>query len=157
MGGGGPGAAEEEQGKGGGREPPPPQPEQGAWTKTGPLHPSGEAEDGRRADFPPLPSSSELAADLPKQRCGLLILETQGMGGCRSLHPPLYLVSRIADPQEGMEVAEMCWRPVRRGVGSWGPHRLEAWAGARLWLSGNRALRGNGHSGQGSGVGQVGL
>lgn len=105
------------------REPPGPQPGQGPrGTKPSPTtHRTGEREE-RRSDYPPLPSSGELA-NLPKQRCGLLILGTQGRGGGRSLQPPLYLVPRTADPQEGMEAAEMCWGLVQSGVGRWGPTR----------------------------------
>ena len=76
---------------------------------------------------PPFPSSSELVANVPKQRCGQLILQTQGRGGCRSWHPPLYLVPRRVGTQEaeGAEAAEMCWGPFQRGEGSWVPHRLK--------------------------------
>lgn len=146
------------RGRGERREPPGPQPAQGARDQAQPHHTlrTGEREERRRSDFPPLPPLGELA-NLPKQRCGPLILGTHGTGGGRSLQPPLYLVPRTADPQEGMEAAEMCWGLVQSGVGRWGPHWLEARAGPRLWLSGHGALSGKGHSGQESGVGHVGL
>lgn len=97
---------------------------------TGSLHvrpDSAAGEDCGRSDFPPLPSSSELVANLPKQRCGQLILQTQGRGGCRSWHPPLYLVPRRVGTQEaeGVMAAEMCWGPFQSGEGSWVPHRLK--------------------------------
>lgn len=92
-----------------------------AWGCRGPgglLTPS--AGGGGGCGFPP---SRDLAAHVPKQRCGRLFWSRGGGVRCRSLPP----VKSPGEMPKGPGAAEVCWGPLRRGRGAQQP---EAWSRA---------------------------